>query len=185
MFSDDPCVSIRRASTALKIPCNDIASDITQVSASFLRRHKHFKLTQQSYRQDRLKFSHCCQQRPVSYSEFLSRILFTYECMFHLNGHANTQIQRIWGKSLTKGKREPANSTGIIFRCVISTDKIKRSCKIEDGKVTGDTYRNLVIRKVFPRLQLLSSDFDFRKNSTAPHVSNIVRAYSNRASHNY
>ena len=43
----------------------------------------------------------------------------------------------------------------------ISKQKITGPFEIEDATVTGDTYRNLLIRKVFPRLK--SSRLDFSK----------------------
>ena len=37
-----------------------------------------------------------CQNQPEGMSEYLSKIVFSDECMFYLNGSVNTQNVRIW-----------------------------------------------------------------------------------------
>ena len=98
----------------------------------------------------------------------------------------NTQNARIWGTERpTEGNQVPVNSTGIMFWCGISKDRIIGPFEIESGNVTGDTYRNLLIRKVFPRLQTQRSDFVFQQDGAPPHRAKRVRAYLNRKCSNY
>ena len=141
---------------------------------------------QQIDRQNRLQFAEYCQNHPNGYSEFLSRIEFTDECIFRLNGHVNTQNARIWGTDRpSEGNQVPVYSPGIIFWCGISKEKTIGPYEVEDRTVTGESYRQLLIRKVFPRLASLRSDFVFQQDGASPHRSIRVRAYLDRKCNNY
>ena len=82
MFSDDPCLSIHTAISALNIPVTKIHRILCYCPYLFPCRLQNLHLKRQSDREDRLRFSDYCQN-----SEFLSRIAFTEECIFRLNGH--------------------------------------------------------------------------------------------------
>ena len=149
MFAADPRLSILRAFTALSMLPTTVHRILRKCLHLFLYKLKNLHLIQQSDREDRLRFAHYSQHHSDGYSEFLSRIVFTDECIFRLNGHVNTQNARIWGTERpTEGNQVPVNSTGIMFWCGISKDRIIGPFEIENGNVTGDTYRNLLIRKV-------------------------------------
>ena len=77
------------------------------------------------------------------------------------------------------------NSTVIMLWCCISKDRIIRPFEIENGNVTGDTYRNMLIRKVLPRLQTQRLDFVFQQDGAQPHRATRMRAYLNRKCSNY
>lgn len=55
--------------------------------------------------------------------------------------------------------------------------------QIGNDNVSGDTYRNLLIRKMFPRFKSSGSDYVFQRDGFEPSISTIARAYSNRKSH--
>ena len=46
----------------------------------------------------RIDFARHCQNQSVGKYEYLSRIVFSDDCIFLLNGLVNTQIVKIWGK---------------------------------------------------------------------------------------
>ena len=123
--------------------------------------------------QHRLQLAENCENHPIGYSKFLYRIVFTDECRLRLNGHVGTQNARIWEtKRPGEGNQVPLNSPGTMTWRFISKEKIIGPYEVEDGTVTGESYRQLLIRKVFARIASLRSDFVFQ-----PHRDIRVRAH--------
>ena len=181
-----PVLSIRRASTVLQMPLTTVHRILRNCLRLFPSRMQNLHLIQQIYKKHRLNFAEYCQNHPNGYSEFLSRILFTDECIFRLNGHVNTQNVRIWGTNRpSEGNQVPVNSPGIIFWCGISKEKIIGPYEVEDGTVTGESYRQLLIRKVFPRLASLRSDFVFQQDGASSHQAIRLSAYLDRKCNNH
>ena len=58
------------------------------------------------------------------------------------------------------------NSPGIMFWCGISKEKLIGPYEVEDGTVTKESYRQLLIRKMFPRPASLRSDLVFQKDGS-------------------
>ena len=110
---------------------------------------QNLHLMQQIDKQHRLQFGEYCQSYPYGYSEFLPIIIFTYESILLLNGHVNTQMRP------SEGNEVPVNSPGIVFWCGISNGRIIAPYEVEDGTVTGESYLQLLIRKVFSCLASL------------------------------
>ena len=59
---------------------------------------QNFYLLFDSDRQIRLNFSYYCKKYPEGYTNLLSKIVFTDECMFRLNVDLNTENVQIWGQ---------------------------------------------------------------------------------------
>lgn len=74
--------------------------------------NSHFKFD--SDRQCRLEQTYYCQKYLYSYSDFVSKVLFTDKCMFRLNGHVNSQDAEIfWSESSSEACQEPVHSSAI------------------------------------------------------------------------
>ena len=186
LFQNDPRLSIRRASTALRMPQTTVHRILRRCLHLYPYRLQNIHLMRQTDRESRLQFAEYCQNHRDGYSEFLSKIVFTDECIFRLNGHVNTQNARIWGTERpTEGNQVPVHSQSVMFWCGISKEKIIGPYEIESTTVTGESYRNLLIRKVFPALTTLQNDFVFQQDGASPHRAARVRAYLNRKCNNY
>ena len=72
-----------------------------------------------------------------------------------------------------------------MFWCGISKEKIIGLYEVEDGTVTGESYLQLLIRKVFPCLASMHSDYVFQQDNASPHRAIKVRAYLDRKCYNY
>ena len=58
----------------------------------------------------------------------------------------------------------------------VSKEKTIGPYEVEDGTVKGESDRRLVIRKVFPHLAPLRSDFVFQQDGASPHRAMSVQA---------
>ena len=72
-----------------------------------------------------------------------------------------------------------------MFWCGLSKTKVIGPYEIENATVTGESYRNLLINRVFPRLASLREDYIFQQDGAAPQKASRVRAYLNRKTNNY
>ena len=163
LFQNDLQISIHRASTARKMPQTTVHLILRKSLHLLPYRIQNLCLIQQIDKQHRLQFGEYCQNHLDGYSEFLSRILFRDEWIFRLNGHVNTQSTRIWvTERPSEGNQVPVNSACIMFWCGISKEKIIGPYEVEDGAVTGESYRQLLIRKKFPHLASRCADFVFQ-----------------------
>ena len=85
----------------------------------------------------RVIFAHHCQNQPEGMSEYLSKIGFSDECIFRLNGSISTQNVRIWVQnvvalsllSLTRqcGPKPECGYEEGSSECVMSRQKVSRS----------------------------------------------------------
>ena len=68
-----------------------------------------------------IRLPYYCQKHHDGCSNFLSKIVFTDECMFHLNGHVYAKNVRIWGTERPfEGTQVPTLSSEAIPCCVIT-----------------------------------------------------------------
>ena len=181
MFRDNPRLSIRAAAESLDMPRSTVQHILRKCLGLFPYKIQKLHLMREHDKVARLEFAHYCQNHQNGYSEFLARIVFTDECIFRVNGHVNSQNARIWAKERPAEHNEvPVHSPGVMFWCGLSKTKVIGPYEIENATVTGESYRNLLIRKVFPRLASLREDYIFQQDGAAPHRASRVRAYLNR-----
>ena len=111
-------------------------------------------------------------------SEYLSKIVFSDECIFRLNGSVNTQNVRIWGTKRPVEERQTlSHSPSIIVRCEISKGKVIGPYFFQDQNVNGENYRNMLIQYAFPRLASIRADYNFHQDGAPAHYSSRVKAY--------
>ena len=140
MFQEDPRLSIRNASVALDMPYTTVHRVLRRCLLLHPYKMQNLHLMRDTDREHRLEFARYCQNHPLGYSEYLSKIVFTDECMFRLNGHVNTQNVRIWGTERpAEGNQVPVNSPGVMAWCSISREKVIGPYWIENGTVTGES----------------------------------------------
>ena len=126
----------------------------------------------------RVHFAQYCRAQMRNSADFLSRIVFSDECMFRVNGSVNTQNVRIWGTENPYSVHEEVmNSPGIMAWCAMSEDRIIGPYFFENGNVTGASYRNMLNDYAFPRFQNLRNDYIFQQDGAPAHTFNLVKAY--------
>jgi len=181
LFQDDSSLSIRAASAQLGIPRSTVHRILHKCLFLFPYKLQNLQDISEADKEKRLEFAHHCSSHSEGYSEYLSRIVFSDECMFRINGVVNKQNVRIWGTERPEEINPIVlNSPGVMTWCAISKGRIIGPYFFENENVTGETYRSMLIRYAFPRFRELREDFVFQQDGAPPHYSNRVRAYLDR-----
>ena len=88
-----------------------------------------------------LEFAQDVLTQSCGASEYLSKIVFSNECIFRVNGHVNKQNVRIWAKDQpTQVNQAPSNSPGFMVWFAIAKTKIIVPVFFENEIVTGASY---------------------------------------------
>ena len=181
MFQDQPQLSIREAASVLDISTATVHRILRKCLFMYPYRLQNFHGLQNSDKIKRLQFARHCQNQPEGYSEYLSKIVFSDECIFRLNGSVNKQNVRIWGTERpTDGNQSFMNSPSVMVWCAIGKEKVIGPYFFENENVNGENYRNMLINYAFPRFASLRRDYIFHQDGAPPHYSNRVRNYLNR-----
>ena len=112
MFQENPQTSTSSAVTALGIPRTKVQRILKQCLHLYPYKLQNPHAFLRADREKRRHFASHCQRNPVEYSEYLSRKVFSDECIFRLNGHVNMENVRIW-------------ETNVLLK------EIKSSCKVQ------------------------------------------------------
>ena len=85
-------------------------------------------------------------------SGYLSKVVFSDECIFRLNGSVSTQNVRIWGTERpVEGRQTFLHSPTIMVWCEISKEKFIGPYFFQDQNVAGENYRNMSVPYAFLR----------------------------------
>ena len=97
--------------------------------------------------------------------EYFSKIFFSDEYIFCLNGSVNTQNVRICVTECPiQGRQASTQSSSLMLWWKISKDKVVGSYFIEDGNMNGENYRNMLINYAPPRFPSLRDEYIFRQD---------------------
>ena len=125
-----------------------------------------------SYEVKRLQFARHYQNNPSGYLEYLSKVVFSDECIFRLNGSVSKQNVRIWSTERpTEGNQSFLNSPNVIVRCFVAKGKFIGTYFFEDENVSGENYRNMLIHYAFLRFASLRGGYIFHQDGAPPHYS--------------
>ena len=116
-------------------------------------------------------------------SEYISKITFSDDCIFHLKGSVNTQNVIIWGtERLVEGRQTFSHSPSIMVWLGISKEKAIGAYFFQDQNLNGENYRNIIIQYVFPRFASIKADYVFQLDGAPANYSSRMRTYldSNR-----
>ena len=87
---------------------------------------QNFYGIQDSAKIKRLQFGRRFQNQRVRYLEYLSKIVFSDEYNFRINGSVNKQNVRIWGTERpTECNQSFMHSPSVIIWCAIGKEKVK------------------------------------------------------------
>ena len=106
----------------------------------------------------------------------LSKIVFSDECIFRLNGSINTQKVRIWGTERpVEGRQTFSHSPSIMVWCGIAKEKIIGPYFSQDQNVKGDNYWDMLIQYAFLRLASIRADYIFHQDGAPARYSSRAR----------
>ena len=160
LFENNPRLSIRQAEALLNISRSTIQRILRNCLQLYPYKMQNLHGITNSDKMRRISWARHCQNQPEGMSEYLSKIVFSDECIFRLNGSVNTQNVRIWGTERPiQGRQAFDHSPSIMVWCAISKDKVVGPFYFEDGNVNGENYRNMLIHYAFPRFASLRDDY--------------------------
>ena len=181
LYTTTPITSLRHAEIQLQIPRSTIQKILKQLLSLYPYKIQTLQELTASDRLKRLEFAQHVLTQSCGASEYLSRIVFSDECIFRINGHVNKQNVRISAKEKpNQVNQAPLNSPGVMVWCAIANTKIIGPFFFENENVTGASYRNMLIQYAFPRFSSLREDYIFMQDGASPHYAIPVRNYLNR-----
>lgn len=178
MFVLNPKTSLRAASLALGISVIPVHKILRKLLSLYPYKIQTLQALLSADLQKRLRFAQHCLQYRSGPGEYLSRIVFSDECIFRVNGYVIKQNVRIWGKKRPEQVNEATlNSPSVMVWCAISKHRVIGPYFFDEGSVTGEIYRNMLISYAFPRSQNLRSDYIFQHDGAPAHYATRVRSY--------
>lgn len=98
-------LNIRSSSDTSNISRSTVHRNFTKLSLTSPIKMRKLHLVRDLYQQSRLYLAYYCQNHPYRYSDFLWKIFFTDERMFHVNGNMSTKNLLNSVKSEAFGKK--------------------------------------------------------------------------------
>lgn len=179
-FRSRPIKSTHQASRELQIPQPTIWRVLRR---RLLMKPYRLKLVQALSEADKVKRIEFCEfviEQMEKDQLFISKLVFSDEATFHINGKVNRHNCRIWG---TENPRETIqherDSPKVNVFCAISTNKVFGPFFFEGATVTGQTYLKMLQNWLFPQLEEEARQFIFQQDGAPPHWHLSVRAYLN------
>lgn len=129
----------------------------------------------------RVSFAQLILERVSLSPNFLERIMFSDEAVFHLDGGINTHNCSHWSRTNPHWTIEKSlNSPKVMVWAAVGVPGIIGPFFIEEN-VSGETYLNLLTRKFYPAFSSLpnASELHFMQDGAPPHWSLRVRDWLN------
>ena len=124
----------------------------------------------------RLDFANLMLEKIENKEIDISKIWFSDEAHFHLNGYVNKQNYRHWGTEPPHlAISKPAHPLRLTVWCGMSSSVIIGPVFI-DGNVTGSKYQGLLEKDFFPKIRRyrLVQDHWFQQDGARPHRTDNV-----------
>lgn len=115
--------------------------------------------------------------------EFLSKMMFSDESIFHLDGRVNKQNCRIWSRENPRSYREqPLHSEKVVVWAALSHRGVIGPFFF-DGNVTGENYLTMLQNFLWPQLANLPdiNELHFMQDGAPPHFALSVRQWLDQA----
>lgn len=122
-------------------------------------------------------FVNWCRQNIQSDCSFLNRIIFSDECVFHVDGKVNKHNVRIWGTENPHEYREELrDSEKVCVWAAMSVNEIIGPYYFDEPIVNAESYLHLLNNYFLPMLPSLPPGTLFQQDGAPPHYSREVRA---------
>lgn len=127
----------------------------------------------------RLEFS-IFMQEAMQDENFASRLVFSDEATFHVNGKVNRHNVRIWGTNnpYTIIEHERDSPKVNVF-CATSKTQVYGPFFFNENTVNGRSYLEMLQTWLFPQLNNDSDDYIFQQDGAPPHWHLDVRRFLN------
>ena len=179
-FNTHPRRSIRRAERDLSIPRSTIHVILRRRIRMFPYK---LRIVQQLEARDyvaRRAFAAWCLENLESDENFMSRIIFSDECVFHVSGKVNKHNVRIWGTERPHDTREhEAHSPKVAVWCALSTNQVVGLYYFDSSTVTGSSYLNMLNNYFLPMLPNLPNNVLFQQDGAPAHYDRRVAGVLN------
>lgn len=175
-FNRHPRSSIRSAERNLAIPRSSIHKILHERLHMFPYKINILQELQDQDPAARTWFANWCMENIQSDSSFLNRIIFSDECVFHVDGKVNKHNVRIWGTENPHDYREVArDSEKVTVWCAMSVNEVIGPYYFDEPNFNGASYLHLLNRFFLSMLPNLSQDTIFQQDGAPPHYSREVR----------
>ena len=155
MFENWPRLSVRAAASTLQISHTTVHHILRRCLFLYPYKVQSFHGLSSSNKVKRVSFARHYQKHHSGYWEYLSKIVFSDEDIFRLNGSVNKQNVRIWGTERpNEGNQSLLNSPSVIVWCAIAKEKAIGSCFFEDENVNGENTETSLCIMLFQALHL-------------------------------
>lgn len=179
-FLRSPKKSTRRCSQELQVPQSTV-SKILRKKLRFIP--YKLQLVQQLLPQDNeTRFQFCCALQALMEDDphLLSKIIFSDEATFHVNGKVNRHNVRIWGSQNPHAVLQvERDSPKVNVFCAVTEQTVYGPFFFEGSSITGQTYLDMLTNWLIPRLGGEGDDYIFQQDGAPPHWSLAVRAFLN------
>ncbi len=170
LFSNHPRTSIRNASEQIGISTAWIHRIFRRRFFLFPYKLQNSQQLTPVHKRNRMDFAEHCRTQSESCEYYLSKIVFSDECTFRLNGIVNRQNVRIWGTECPNVMNEvPRYGEKVIVWCAVSKYRVIGPYFFDEETVTGENYRNMLQRYGLPRLNRLRFPYIFQQDGATSH----------------
>ena len=179
-FRTHPRRSVRRAESDLAIPRSTIHRILKKMIHMFpYKVTRVHQLLPADYAQ-RKAFATWCIDNLSEDQNFLRRIVFSDECVFHVSGIANTQNSRIWGTENPRHYRQhEMHSEKITVWCAVHANGVLDPYYFDNQTVRGADYNQLLHTYVRAQAPYFPSNALFQQDGAPPHTNLQARALLN------
>ena len=177
-FNENPRLSTRNAERELGIPRSTIRDVLRKKLKMFPYRISFLQQLLPRDYVDRLNWAQHCRREIRRDSQYLSRIVFSDECLFHTNGTVNKHNARIWGTENPQVVEEvPMRSEKVMVWCAMHKTKIIGPYFFRQSSVDSAAYKSMLRYYGLRHVQQLPGSPIFQQDGAPAHTSNIVREY--------
>lgn len=181
-FERSPMKSTRRASRELGLPQTTVWRVLRR---RLVYKPYHLQLLQALRANDKVRRVEFCNAMLRNMEEddsFLSRVIFSDEATFHINGKVNRHNVRIWGLQNPHVTLEHERDTPKLnVFCAVSLKKVYGPFFFDENTVTGVTYLRMLQNWLVPQMNEDSGDYIFQQDGAPPHWHLNVRRFLNES----
>ncbi len=156
LLLNNPEVSIRTAERELNIPRSTIQRVPRRILRMFPYKISFLQQLLPNDYQSRLEFAQHFRHEMRNDPGYISRIVYSDECLFHNNGVVNKHNARVWGTANPQMVIEvPLRSEKVMVWCAMHKSRIIGPYFFSEPSVTGSNYKRMLRYYGLPKIQEL------------------------------
>ena len=180
-FRENPRLSLRVAERELQIPRSTIDDVLRRKLKMFPYKISFLQQLLPNDYAERLQWAQHCRRELRIDSQYLSRIVFSDECLFHANGVVNNHNARIWGTSNPQTVQEvPLQREKVMVWCAMHKTKIIGPYFFRTPTVNTQAYKSMLSSYGLRHVAQLPGSPIFQQDGAPAHTSNATSEYLQR-----